>query len=214
MRKSVFFVATFLGFLLALPEDVSAQYYRPQARPRFGHRHRPHGYVGGQLMGFGVAHQAASNYDYLGSGGGGGLFGGVRISPYLSIEGNWAVTYHDNAYDPYDYVDAFYVMMFTADLKVHIPTRGPFEPFFQGGVGYAYTGATYGGGYSGDEATVWASGPTFALGGGVDFWLSPFISLGGRLLYRGIAFGEKDQTNPEANYVSGVSLDVNATLHF
>jgi len=210
MRKSILCVAMFVGVLMALPEDVSAQ-YRPQARPRFGHRHRPHGYVGGQLTGFAVANQAG-NFDYLGQGGGGGLFGGFRISPFLSIEGNWGITYHDNNYDSYD-IDAFYVMTFTGDLKVHIPTRGPLEPYFQGGVGFAWTGATYGGGYYGDEATVWAKGLTFALGGGVDFWLSPFLSLGGRLLYRGLAFGE-EQDKTDANYVSGVTLDVNLTLHF
>ena len=212
-KRLVLGFAAALALLLALPEDADAQYFTPQ-RPRMGARHRPHLYVGGQLMGFAVANQAGT--EYLGPGGGGGLFGGFRFSPYFGIEGNWTVTYHDEQFADGTTIDidAFYVMTFTADAKIFIPTFGPLEPYFQAGVGFAYTGATYGSGYYGDEASIWASGPTFNVGGGVDFYVGPNISIGARLLYRGFYFTPTDFPNADPNYISGISLDANATFHF
>jgi hypothetical protein len=215
-RKVLLGVAAALALMLLIPEEASAQYYRPAPR-RFGHRHRPHAYVGGQLMGMAIANQA-TDVEYMGHGGGGGLFAGFRLSPFFAIEGNWMITYHNEAWDDGNGalvvdINAFYIMSFTADAKIFIPTFGPMEPYFQAGIGFAYTGATYGGGWSGEEATVWASGPTFNVGGGLDFYLGPRLSLGGRLLYRGFYFSEPNGGG-DTNYVSGVSLDINVAFHF
>ncbi|PID38045.1 MAG: hypothetical protein CSA65_00735 [Proteobacteria bacterium] len=205
-----------MALMLAIPEEASAQYYRPQ-RPAFGYRHRPHAYVGGHLMGMAIANQA-TDFDYMGHGGGGGLYGGFRLSPFFAIEGNWMITYHDAAWgdrNTIDVINAFYIMSFTADAKIYIPTFGPLEPYFQAGIGFAYTGTSgYDDGWTYDEPTVWASGPTFNAGGGLDFYLGPHLAFGGRLLYRGFYFSAPDIPNGKTNYLSGVSLDLNITYHF
>lgn len=216
-KKLLLMTVAAMALLLALPEEANAQYYRP-ARPQFGYRHRPHGYIGGQLMGLAVANQTNSEYSYLGHGGGGGLFGGFRMSPYFAIEGNWTVSYHGDQFADnspyYDAVQSFYVMTFTADAKIFIPTFGPIEPYFQAGIGYAYTGATYNDSWGNNNSAVWASGPTFRVGGGLDFYLGRNISFGGRLLYNGYYFSPTDQPNVDSNFISGVSLDVNVAFHF
>ncbi|MBK6848731.1 MAG: hypothetical protein IPG96_14765 [Proteobacteria bacterium] len=203
-----------------------AQYYGPgpgptyqPPRPRlFGFRHRVHAYVGGQLSGVAVLAQSTDYADgYLGSGGGAGLFGGVRLGPFLAIEGNWNVTYHDNREIRGDTLfidlDALYMMTFSVDGKLHLPTYGPVEPYAQAGIGFGYLGATYGSNYDGNS--VLASGPMFNLGVGLDGWLSPWLTVGGRVLYRGLAFGDVSTRDGSghSNYVSGLSFDVNLALH-
>lgn len=214
----VFLLAAALTLLL-VPATAAAQSHHEGRgqRPHGNHQH-PHGYIGGQLMGMAIADQSTSDYSYLGHGGGGGLFGGFRLSPFIALEGNWALTYHGNQFsDGYadgNGIDAFYVMMFTIDAKIFIPTHGPLEPYFQAGLGYAYTGATYNDYWGADHATVWASGPTFALGGGLDLYLADSFSVGARLLYRGFYFSPADWPNADPNFISGVSLDVNVAFHF
>lgn len=219
------------------PQEAHAQYYGGggyggppppgrggYGRPRWGFRHRVHAYVGGQLQGFIVMAQV-NDYSntgiegYLSHGGGGGLFGGIRLGPFFSLELNWGITYHDDDFTA-GTLDSLYMMTFTLDGKIHIPTRGPLEPFFQAGIGFAYLGVSYGANcLNCDTAdSVFAKGPAFNVGGGVDFWLSPFFSLGGRLLYRGLYFTKTAYSANGAalgaNFVNGVSIDVNIQFHF
>lgn len=218
-----------LSALLTAPivgEIASAEaqpYYRPYRpaygrRAAWGFRHRPHLYIGGELMGYAVAAQVSDYSDgYLGHGGGGGLFIGGRLNPFFSIEGNWMITYHDETFEERDRtiidLDAIYLMSLTVDGKIHIPTMGPLEPYFQAGIGYAFIGATYAVG-SGDS--VFANGAAFHLGGGLDYWLGPWFTLGGRILYRGLYFAEPNYDGGErfSNFVNGFSFDVNAAIHF
>jgi len=222
-RKTLW-VASVAALILTLgAADALAQYYGGPHHyhgPRWGYRHRTHAYFGGQLMGFIVAAQISDYTDgYLGHGGGGGLFGGIRLNPFVSLEGNWMMTFHDETFqtsrgETVVDLDSIYLMTFTLDAKFHIPTRGPIEPYFQAGVGFAYAGVTYPEGVNGDS--VFAEGPVFNLGGGLDFWLGPWFSLGGRLLYRGIYFAEPNANGiaEYSNYINGLSVDVNATIHF
>ncbi|MCB9557577.1 MAG: hypothetical protein H6707_15825 [Deltaproteobacteria bacterium] len=194
------------------------RYYGPRTTPRWGFRHRVHGYLGGQLGGFFVAAQV-TDYDrgYMSHGGGGGLYGGVRLGPFVSMELNWGVSYHDRNDYWATYFDAMYMMTVTADLKLHVPTRGPVEPFFQGGLGFAWIGPTYVDAWH-DTVDVWAKGFTFRLGGGLEFFAGPWLSVGGRLLYQGLVFTNDGFTgapiNKEKNFVNGVSLDFFGTIHF
>lgn len=231
-----------LGVLM-LAKPAEAQYYGgggygygpPPPRPMFGYRHRVHGYVGAQLTGIGILAQSRDNAGYLGpGGGGGGLFGGVRLGPFFALELNWNFTYHNVLDDYYDYWggnqywSAFHLQTIELNGKIHIPTRGAIEPYIQLGVGFAflgvswddrytdYWGTTYG--QSGDY--VFASGVAFNVGGGLDVWLSPFVSLGGRVLYKGIRFGEEkfamtsSSKSKAANFANAVNVDLNVTLHF
>ncbi|MBK8482173.1 MAG: hypothetical protein IPL40_13560 [Proteobacteria bacterium] len=193
--------------------------YQPQRPRRLAFRHRVHAYLGGQLSGVAVLAQTTDYTDgYLGSGGGAGLFGGVRLGPFFSVEGNWNTSFHDHRSVQGDTLfidlDALYMMTFSVDGKLHLPTYGPIEPYAQAGVGFGYLGATYGSNTQGNS--VFASGPIFNLGAGLDGWLSPWLTLGGRVLYRGLAFGDVNTRtgSGHSNYVSGLSFDVNLALHF
>lgn len=222
LRRAVLTAAILtLGLTSAISEAMAQQYGgRGFSRgQRWGLRHRPHAYVGGQLSGLIVVSQVTDYINgYLGHGGGVGLFVGGRLSPYFSLEGNWLMTWHNNTYQELGGttvvdLDALYLMGFTVDGKIHIPTRGPIEPFFQAGVGWSFVGATYSTG-SGDS--VFASGPMFEAGAGLDLWLGPWFSVGGRVLYRGYYFGEPsvDRGDTFANFVNGIGIDGNATFHF
>jgi hypothetical protein len=62
-----------------------------------------------------------------------------------------------------------------------------------------------------------ASGGGFQLGGGLDFWLNPWWSVGGRLLYHGIQFTsfiEPQINRSNSPFLSTVSLEFNAQIHF
>lgn len=248
-RKTVsILMSSLIGILcFTFSNSADAQYHRgygyrggygygaPPPPPQQGmsFRHRLHGYLGGQVMGMPILAQSGE-HDYLGTGGGGGLFGGVRLSPFFSLELNWTFTYHNVTDESYwstywygpgyyesSYVNAWsalFVQTLTLDAKIHIPTYGPVEPYVQAGVGGTFLGASWGDDYYEGDFLI-TSGPMFNLGGGLDIWLSPFFSVGGRILYRGMRFGEprQDPKSGEAkytNYVNAVSIDLNATLHF
>lgn len=186
-------------------------------RSRYGFRHRTHGYIGVQGMGMAIVGQATdySQGGYIGQGGGGGLFGGVRINPFLSIEGNWMITWHDIAWDSgVVELDVLYLMSFTADAKIHLPTRSMIEPYFQAGLGFIFAGVSYGANTPTGDA-IFAKAPIFNLGGGVDIWLGPWLTVGGRLLYRGMYFSEPSAGSVRyTNFVSALSFDINAQFHF
>lgn len=224
MKKTLLSAIAFISVLLLVPELVNAQYYQPQRpqRPRYRQAtslNRPHVYLGGYLMGIGVAN-TVTDYEpggFLGAGGGGGMFVGFRASPFLAVEISGFLTMHDESYDnAYADVNAYYLFNIEANGKLIIPTYGPLEPYVQVGIGYASAGTTYEDSYghtTTDEPL--ANGPSFNIGGGVDFYPIPNFSLGARLLYRGFYFSDADLYEDNyVNFVSGFSLDLNAAFHF
>jgi hypothetical protein len=233
MRKHALAVLPVVfGVLLLIPQAAEAQYYGggygygPQPRPQFGFRHRIHGYIGGELTGLATVGQTASAASagvgtgaYLGhGGGGGGLFGGVRLGPFFSLELNYNITWHQTESDYWGQVwSAFTLQTVELNGKIHIPTRGLVEPFFQVGVGGAFLGASWSNcSYCANEDWLLASGVMFNVGGGLDFWLSPWFTVGGRLLYKGMRFGSANfgGSGINANYASIVNLDINIAIHF
>jgi len=207
-----------------VPEDAQAQRrygygYGPAPRPQFGYRHRFHGYVGGELLGMGVVHQRLEDVGRLGPGGGVGLFGGIRLSPFVALELNWTFTAHSESWEDEQGVtnyapDSLQMQTLTADFKLHIPTRGMFEPFVQAGAGFAFMGIM--GDYYND-GYIFQSGPAWSLGGGGDFWFSPWFTLGGRVLYRGMYFTKNDyneQLEARQNTIHALTFEVTAGIHF
>ncbi|MFH1129822.1 MAG: outer membrane beta-barrel protein [Pseudomonadota bacterium] len=213
-----------LGLLFVVTPDFAeahGRYYGPRTLPESSFRHRPHAYIGGQLMGMAIlADQTDDPRGFLGHGAGGGLFGGVRLLKYLSVEGNWTVTWHDEIWDEGNarYLDSLYLMTFTGDFKFHIPTYTPFEPYIQGGLGYSFVGATYAATYY-DYDAIMSQGLAFNVGVGLDFWLGPWFSVGGRLVYRGMRFGDPVTHNTTgmpaySSFVNSLSIDMDAKIHF
>ena len=232
-RKSVLFISLAAATVLVAlsvfeATPAEAQYYGhgrpgyggappPPRASQWGFRHRVHGYIGGQAGGMFVLAQVTDYTEgYLSHGGGAGVFGGIRLGPFVSLEVNWNISFHGDALSQ-RYLDSLYLMTITADAKIHIPTYGPVEPFFQAGVGFAYLGASYYDCAACD--TNLAKGPAFNVGGGMDFWLGPWFSIGGRILYKGLyfsedAFGRTLPGGSKSNFVNGINLDVNGTFHF
>jgi len=213
--------------ILWIPQQAEAQYYGYgryggyQGTPyqsRYSFRHRMHGYLGGQVMGMAMLHQRVDGVGHVGSGGGFGLFGGARLSPFIALELNWTFTFHDESWNEGNWVihaiDMLSMQTITGDLKIHIPTFGPLEPFVQVGGGFGFLGVT--GDYYND-GYIFTSGPMFNLGGGLDLWFGPFFSIGGRVLYRGIYFTESDHAgnlDADSNFVNALSFEANAQFHF
>lgn len=236
MKKRNFLVlipAIFGLLVLADTSPVQAQYYHyrpaPPARPYVSPRHRasrswhrPHFYFGGQLSGLVVVHQNLDGVGVLGHGGGVGLHAGMRFGRYVALEANWTFTAHDEMWDcdKYDCYqgapDALQIQTVTADMKFHIPTWSRLEPFIQAGGGWAFFGVT-GGWAHGEPGYLYTSGPAFNLGGGVDFHIGRYFTIGGRMLYRGMYFmGPNDSYKHkwENNFVHGVGIDFTAAMHF
>ena len=251
-NKMVLMLAALTGLMvLGTPDLAQAQYYgaRPAPPPPppgfiprhnpYGYKHRPHFYINGELTGLIVLSQQLENVGALSHGAGFGLGLGVRTGRWVSIEGNWTFTAHDEIWtDPNNgittrEIDSHQVQTVTVDMKVHIPTWGRVEPFFQVGGGWAFYGLS---GYSPyydsfDYGYLYVSGPTFSVGGGGEAWFGPHFSMGAKLLYRGMYFGESefpirvedrsDPNKPESygltpnsNFISALSVDFFAAVHF
>jgi hypothetical protein len=252
MRRIFTSVLLVGAVLLAVPQSAEAQYYgpppgggyggggyghgggygygAPQPAPRWGYRHRIHGYVGAQLTGIGIINEKTdyTTGGYLGGGGGGGgIFGGVRLGPFFSLELNWNITYH-NVQEDWGYYSAFHLQVIELNGKIHIPTQSIVEPYVQLGIGFAFLGASWDDSYCGYHTCyvdsgdyIFAKGFDFNIGGGLDIWLSPFMSLGGRVLYKGMRFGEPTYSTKSgttstkyANFASAINFDLNVALHF
>jgi hypothetical protein len=173
----------------------------------------PHLYLGGRVMGFAAARTCFDLGDACMErwGGGLGVFAGYRLAGPLAIEGNWSMTLHDGA-DPVDptFRTSIYLMTLTADAKYHLRGHGPVEPYVQAGVGFGLYGQTGGrlpsaGDFTGKVLTA-------TTGLGVDVWVSDYLSLGGRFVYRAIFAGGAPESLD--SMASAITVDCTATLHF
>ena len=209
--------------LLALPRPAAAHYtgfphrhvygYQPAqpgypGMPRFN-IDRPGVYLGGALVGNIIINQADApgGQNFISHGGGGALFLGVRISPHFALEFGYTQTAHNPVEDYWgNILDYLALHALTADAKIIFPNQSNVRPYIQGGLGYYILTQQY------SDAT---SGGGFQLGGGVDIWLNPWWSLGGRVLYHGIKFADVGNgTTASKPFLSTASLDLNLQVHF
>ena len=204
--------------LLSLPREAAAHY------TGYPHRHvygagvpgtaafnidRPGVYLGAALVGNIIVSQIDSpgGNDFISHGGGGQLFLGVRLHPYFALEFGYAQTAHNPVEDPSGYNVSFLALhALTVDAKIIFPNRSNVRPYVQAGVGYYILTHEY------QDAV---SGGGIQLGGGIDIWLNPWWSLGGRVLYHGIKFAELGSgTTTGKPFLSTASLDLNLQVHF
>lgn len=222
--QTLIVIVTLATLIAGAPSGASAQILDIGGTPvlygQAGDRHRMHAYMGGQLMGIGaLAQSAADDERYLSRFGGGiGLFGGVRLDPLFALEGNWTFALHDEVGGQQQDLDSIYIMTVTADLKVHLPTAGPMEPYAQVGGGLLLSGGIYLDDRNIDlPDTIFSVGATFTAGVGLDIWVTRHICMGGRVLYRGLALGEQREERQDVtirNYIHGISVDAMASIHF
>jgi len=184
-------------------------YYAPPPPRRWGMRprndaySRPHVYVGAAGVGVAVLDQTGPNA-FLDHGGGFELFVGVRFGRLVGLEVNWQPTFHNNQFNAFgEVVNTLGLQAITADLKLFL-APGFVQPY-----------VTIGGGayILGDRFSAIAEGPGWEVGGGVDFWIGPYFSLGLKAQYRGVALISYD-LNSDNTYVSLFTGSLNAQVHF
>jgi hypothetical protein len=214
-RASLLFAV--LGLVLLAPGAALAQYQYPPPYPSYGPSaygaplDRSGLYLGLGAFGDGVINQANSSVDFLTSGAGYNLMIGFRLSPNFALELGFGEGFHNNVTNAWgDTVDYLVLSQVTADAKLILPLPGgQIQPFVQGGVGFYVLADAY-------DSEI-ASGGGFQLGGGLDFWVNPWWSFGGRLLYHGIqftSFNEPQVGRSSSPFLSTVSLEANAQIHF
>jgi len=123
--------------------------------------------------------------ELLKRGGGLSVYGGLHVTPRATLEFGWTESFHNPAevetiYGPN--VDYLVLDSWTVGSRIYIgPMTNTFSPYVQLGLGvYALSSEYFG---------LDSSGTGFHVGLGGDFWLSDFLTLGGRIRYRSIAMG-------------------------
>jgi len=175
--------------------------WRPaESRPEYG---RTHLYVGAGGVGVAVLDEAGGPA-FLDHGGGFELFIGVRVNPLFAIEAAWQSTFHDNSADLFARrISTIGLDAITAEFKLYLAS-GEVQPYLSIGAGAYITG---------DRYYAFAEGPGWQIGGGVDFWIGPYFSIGLKAQYRGIALIAYD-VDGDTTYLSLFTGSVNTQVHF
>jgi hypothetical protein len=169
-------------------------------------------YVGFSGLGTGVVAQSGG-VEYMESGGGGSIWGGLRLGPLVALELSYTGSLHNPAEACeigryYDLCSANYLVldMLSADVKLHFPTRTNIDPYLQGGLIYGWVGRE---GFAPDS-----KGAGFELGGGFDVWLNPWWTLGVRGLYRGLKLSDYEASSGTGMFLSVVTGEIGLGVHF
>lgn len=186
-----------------------------------------HVYAG--VFGAGVVAVAqATDYrrGYLGNGGGGGLFAGVRLGPLVSIELGGRVTWNQERFAAARVtniaVGGLAVTTLTGAVRLDWPLGGIVEPHGRIGAGYAAIVASYPDCAACDA--VFATGQAVELGGGVDVSVTDRITVGvragGQLLHFGEDAFERRLRQPGRTpsrtraAIFSATADLTAAFHF
>lgn len=207
-------VSLLLGATTALAEPAAPMTSDPAAtdpdasvtvQPEENLYARPHFYIGIGGVGSVVLNQGSKSF--LSNGGGIDLTVGVRVHSVFAVELNWQPTFHNNTnIDGSVFarpIGQLGLEALTTDLKFY-PADGPVQPYF-----------TIGGGiyFLGERFDIFADGPGYEVGGGIDFWLSPWISLGVKAQYRGVELIDFDSHNNNT-YLSMFTAGGDLTARF
>lgn len=200
LRGSLIIAVLCIG-LVASSAPAAAQYRNRKPIDRSG------AYLGFSGMGNFILNQAKAPVDgFIDHGGGVGIFLGWRIVPMFALELGYAASFHNPVRDPDgDLANILLLHAFTLDGKLIFPNRSYVRPFLQGGLG-VYELATHA------DNTSYRNGLGFKLGGGLDFWLNRTISIGGRILYHGIAFTQ--HIHDHRPFLSTLSVECNIQILF
>ncbi len=199
MRKIILAVVAFVGLVGASrpahADWVWRPYYNPYARPHF--------YMGAEGQGIVVLGATGPNA-FLDHGGGFDLFLGGRFNRVFALEFGWQATFHNPEVNDFgERVGRVGLQALTVDGKFY-PVHGPVQPYFSIGGGLYMLG---------DNFSVFAEGPGFQIGGGIDFWFSRWASIGVRAQYRGVDMVDYDVSHDDT-YLSLLSFGVDFTGRF
>jgi hypothetical protein len=206
------------------PPPPPPTYYAPPPPPNYYYRPRYYypppppwvrpprlirGFIGVSGLGTIVADQRGG-VEYLHSGGGFGIFGGLDIGRFFGIEIGYDASFHNPIGTSCDYswCSVNYLMLEAVhlDAKLHLPTGTRVMPYLQGGVVASWIGRT--------DSPSDAIGGGFEAGGGIDFWLSRQATFGIQAMYRGLAMSDYATYTGTGTYLSLVMVGGNFTAHF
>jgi hypothetical protein len=170
------------------------------------------GYIGGAGFGTIVARQDGG-VEYLHSGGGLSVFGGITLIGIVGFEAKYSVSFHNpidscTATIHYVWCDANHMLVetFGLDLKLHIPTRTRFVPYFTVGPLVSWIGR--------QGSVADAVGGGFEAGGGFDIWFTRHGTIGFEALYRGLLMQDYATFTGTNTYLSLVQLGGTLAAHF
>jgi hypothetical protein len=164
---------------------------------------RSHFYLGVAGVGVAVLDQTGPRA-FLQAGGGFELTVGARLGRLLALEANWQPTFHNNQVDIFgNTVNTVGLNALTGDLKLFL-LHGSIQPYFTVGAGFYSMGNAF---------SNIADGVGWEIGGGVDFWLGRFFTLGLKAQYRGVALFDYDLFN-DNTYLSLFTGSANVGFHF
>jgi opacity protein-like surface antigen len=190
-------------------------------------RDRAHVYAGLFGSAYLVAAQATDyRRGYLDHGGGGGLFGGVRLNRRFSVEAGVRTTVHGENFARARVtnlpLDRLVLTTLGVGGRLHLPTGTIFEPYAGAGAGYAIVAADFV--ECPDCDTVFAAGPQAELGAGVDVQVYGRISAGlratGQVMYFGSDAFEKRlrvqgfEPSRTRTTILSMATDAYAAFHF
>jgi hypothetical protein len=200
VRKSILALFMFVGLAVGASRPARAEWVWVQRTNPYA---RPHFYLGAEGQGV-VVLGATGPRSFLDHGGGFDLFLGGRLNRWAALEFGWQATFHNPEYDVWGTrVGHVGLQALTLDVKVY-PVHGRVQPYFSGGGGLYLMG---------DNFDVFAEGPGFQLGGGIDFWLSRWASLGLRAQYRGVDMIDYDRAQNDT-YLSLLTFGLDFTGRF
>ena len=200
MRARIGLCALVAATWMSVARPAGAQYVEEEPDPTpFSRRHF---YMGARLSGVSVVGQSGPRA-FLTGGGGFDVHLGGRLSRLVAIEGAWQPTFHNEDSDYYSRASAFGLSAFTFDLKL-IATEGRVQPYAAFGLGYYMLS---------DRGGPFADGAGFQLGAGLDLWLASWVSLGGRLQYRGVSLSDMELGYDDTR-LGLLYFDADLTIHF
>jgi hypothetical protein len=197
-RSMLIAIAGLVGAALAAaPAHADQVYVIERAPDPYARRHF---YLGVEAVGVAVLNQTGPR-GFLEGGGGFDFFVGGRLSRFVALEAGWQPTFHNNETDIFGRrIGTIGLDALTLDLKI-FPIHGPIQPYFVIGAG----------GYLlGDNFSAFAEGPGYQIGGGIDFWITRWASLGLKAQYRGVELFDYDVNN-DNTYLSLFTGSINFT---
>mgnify|MGYP002641281471 CR=1 FL=1 len=223
MKRSILLLFALALALASWPGTASAQNRRTDDRPfrtrEYDEERRPRHFWQDDREGFYLGLGAVANITtetdnglsrLLESGGGLNLFAGMRFNRYFALELGVMGTMHATGETIGADYDSGILNAVTLDGRVFVfPNSRLIEPFVQTGVGgYMFFKEGY--------AEKQLQGFGFHVGAGVDFRLSPLITLGLRTLYKGVSMQNETSwyTAEEDVFMSLIDVEANFQIHF
>jgi hypothetical protein len=147
--------------------------------------------------------------DGFAPGGGFNLAYGFYVLDALSVETAFGMTFHELADAPGSSGVLGHV---TTDLRIHVGAEDrALQPYLLAGLGFHFAGRS-------DTSDPALSGLGFQAGGGVDYFLSPSLSIGAKGTYRGAYLDDSGSTldgiATESMWLSNLSLTGDLKVHF